>query len=266
MPFFLGLDVGSTTTKAALVDASGLLCGQAIVPTGAHGVQSAAVVRDAALAQAGVPINDISADALPDTVSACVATGYGRARVAFAQQTITEITCHARAVRHNHPDVRTALDIGGQDAKVIRFDQHGGVDDFVMNDKCAAGTGSFLDMMTRRFDTTFEQLSNLWQEAPEPVDISATCVVFAESEVVGLLADGVPLPCVLAGIHRAIARRIAAMLEQVRAQGPVAFTGGVAHNESLLRDIGAESGLTIFRAAHPQLAGALGAALLAAGL
>ena len=253
MDIFLGIDVGSTTTKAVVIDTSLRRVGHAIQLTAAHGPQAAAAARDAALSMAGTT-----------RVARCVATGYGRARVDFADRTVTEITCHARGVHRMHPQARTVLDIGGQDAKAIRLAADGTVDDFTMNDKCAAGTGSFLDMLVRRFEIPFARLSALRDESPRPAPISATCVVFAESEVVGLLAEGRSIADVAAGVHAAIARRVASMLEQIRAVGPVAMTGGVAQNASLLRDIADAAGLEIFQADEPQLAGAYGAALMAA--
>ncbi|HOX06769.1 MAG TPA: acyl-CoA dehydratase activase, partial [Planctomycetota bacterium] len=169
-----------------------------------------------------------------------------------------------RGVRHLHPDARTILDIGGQDSKVIRLDEAGLVQDFAMNDRCAAGTGAFLDVIAARFGRNLADLAALHKLRPEPLEVSSTCVVFAETEVVSLLSQGKKLEDVLAGVHRAIARRAAATLKQLRATEPLYFSGGVALNETLRLELESVLGMPVRRSNRPQLTAAYGAALLAA--
>jgi predicted CoA-substrate-specific enzyme activase len=248
----LGIDIGSTTAKAAVLDEGGRLLGWRLLPTGHDGRAVARQLREELLGRLGIR------DAPP-----AVATGYSRALVDWAGKTVTEITCHARGVRHLHPDARTILDIGGQDSKAIRLDARGLVEDFAMNDRCAAGTGSFLDVIANKFGRSLEDLSNLHAREALPIEISSTCVVFAETEVVGLLSQGRALDDVLAGVQRAVARRAAAMVRQVRPVEPIYFSGGVALNESVRREISAVLGTELRRSEHPQLTAAIGAALLA---
>jgi predicted CoA-substrate-specific enzyme activase len=248
----LGVDIGSTTAKAVLLDESGRELGRRIRPTGHDPRAAAARLRAELLAGRG--------DAAGLAV---VATGYGRSLVDYAGHTVTEITCHARGVRHLHPEARTILGIGGQDSKVIRLDASGLVQDFAMNDRCAAGTGAFLDVIAARFGRRVEDLAGLHALDPEPLEVSSTCVVFAETEVVSLLSQGRKLDDVLAGVHRAIARRAAATVQQLRPVEPLYFSGGVALNETLRLELEAALGFPVRRARHPQFTAAYGAALLA---
>lgn len=252
MTHLLGIDIGSTTAKAAVLDGGGRLLGSHLLPTGHDGRAVAKRLRDELLGRLGIRET-------PPTVS----TGYSRALVDWAGKTVTEITCHARGVRHLHPDCRTILDIGGQDSKAIRLGADGLVEDFAMNDRCAAGTGSFLDVIASKFGRSLDELSGLHQRKAAPVEISSTCVVFAETEVVGLLSQGRALDEVLAGVQRAVARRAAAMVRQVRPVEPIYFSGGVALNETVRREISAVLGMDLRRSEQPQLTAAVGAALLA---
>jgi len=252
MTFSLGLDIGSTTSKAVLLDAGRSIVASRIVPTGANGRAAAAALRDAVVD--GRPADDLRV----------VSTGYGRALVEFADRAVTEITCHGRGVRFQHPDAAMVVDMGGQDSKVIRLDSDGRVEDFSMNDRCAAGTGSFLDVIAARFHLKVEDLANIYLENPTPFDISSTCVVFAETEVVSLLSQGHALNDVLAGVQRAIAKRVVTLIKHVGVAPPVYFSGGVAQNETIRREIEAAVAVPVVRARDPQLAGALGAALIAA--
>lgn len=252
---FFGVDIGSTTSKAVLLNAAGRELGRCLLPTG-HDVRAVtARLRAEVLAGRGAS-GEVRT----------VATGYGRALVTYADETITEITCHARGVRHLHPDARTVVDIGGQDSKVIRLDPDGTVRDFAMNDRCAAGTGSFLDVIAARLDRRVEELGALPVRETAPPEISSTCVVFAETEVVGLLAQGHDRDSVLAGVQRAVAKRVATLIKQVRPVEPVYFSGGVARNEAVRREIEAALGMPVRRCRHPQLTAAYGAALLAGKL
>jgi predicted CoA-substrate-specific enzyme activase len=254
-PAFLGVDVGSTTTKALLLDAELRALGSRLLRTGHEPRAAADRLRAELLAAAG-----LASDAAVPTV----ATGYGRALVGWAGSTVTEITCHARGVRHLCPGVRTVVDIGGQDSKVIRLDEQGLVQDFAMNDRCAAGTGAFLDVIAGRFGLTLEDLGRLHERGAEPLDVSSTCVVFAETEVVGLISQGRRLDDVLAGVHRAVARRVAATVRQLGAVEPIWMSGGVALNETVRRELELAVGRPVRRSPEPQLTAAWGAALIAA--
>lgn len=251
----IGLDLGSTAAKAALLDR-----GDAIV--------------DVVLDTSGDPPDRV-AERLVGTFrdkygfreAGVVATGYGRALAGLAGKKVTEITCHARGVRLLHPDCASILDIGGQDAKAIRLGSDGGVEDFAMNDRCAAGTGSFLEVAARRYKIDIAELSAFCGDDPgagpdtEPFEISSTCVVFAESELIGLNARGVPPREALRAVHRAIAKRVVLLLKQVSARGPLYFTGGVARNATLRAAVASASGLEPRLADHAQFTGAIGAAL-----
>ena len=259
----LGLDLGSTAAKAALIDDEGVLLGTLVDATGRPPADAARELAAALLAKHGL-------DPEKDNASIkTVATGYGRSLAGTAARTVTEITCHARGVRHLHPDAVGILDIGGQDAKAIRLEPDGGVGDFAMNDRCAAGTGRFLEVAASRYGLRVAELSAFCGEDPGPADgapqfeISSTCVVFAESELVGLNAKGTPPVEALRAVHRAIARRTVLLLKQANVGEPLYFTGGVAQNETLRKAISAACGLEVRRAAHSQFTGALGAALLA---
>jgi predicted CoA-substrate-specific enzyme activase len=249
----LGIDVGSTTTKAVLLDGELRKLGSRLAPTGHEPRAAAGRLRAELLAESGAGEGDVRA----------VATGYGRAMVESADRTVTEITCHARGVRHLHPEVRTVVDIGGQDSKVIRLDEKGLVQDFAMNDRCAAGTGAFLDVIAARFGLTLDDLAGLHSRNPEPLEVSSTCVVFAETEVVGLISQGRELDDVLAGVQRAVARRVATIVKQLGALEPIYFSGGVALNESIRRELELALEKPVARCTDPQLSAAWGAALLA---
>jgi predicted CoA-substrate-specific enzyme activase len=196
-------------------------------------------------------------------VGAVVATGYGRKLVRTADTTVTEITCQARGVRHRVPDARTIVDIGGQDSKLVRLKPSGAVADFAMNDRCAAGTGRFLEMLAAQLGTPFLQLESLVERSRAPAVISSMCVVFAESEIVGLLAAGVLPEDIVTGVETAIATRIAAMTGRNLAE-PILFTGGVALVPGMGDALEAVLGRPLRIAPQPQLTCALGAALLAA--
>jgi predicted CoA-substrate-specific enzyme activase len=252
MPATVGIDVGSISTKAVLLfDGKWQSC---LRPTGASPKVSASAAVDELLEQAGLK---------RENVDYIIATGYGRGGVEFSNKRITEITCHAKGAEFLVPGTDMVIDIGGQDSKVIKTDGSGGVLDFSMNDKCAAGTGRFLEVMAGALDTEVDLLGALSAEA-EPVEISSMCTVFAESEVISLLAQDVPRERVVAGIHRAVARRVAAMAERLGLGERIVFTGGVAKNQGVLRALTLSLKRDIAVHEHCQLAGALGAALLAA--
>jgi predicted CoA-substrate-specific enzyme activase len=248
-----GVDVGAITAKAAIFS-DGELLATALIFAGYDRAAAARQVLDQALAQARLNRAQISR---------LVATGYGRVQVPGADRTVTEITCHARGAHFLCPDVRTVIDIGGQDSKGIAVGARGRVLDFVMNDKCAAGTGRFLEVMARALEVDLADFGALALSAPRRATISSTCTVFAESEVITHLAAGTPRPEIIAGIHEAIAARVATMVGRIPVQDTVVLTGGVARNAGVARMLEEKLGHTIFVPAQAQLAGAIGAALIA---
>lgn len=198
-----------------------------------------------------------------DHISRIVATGYGRNILGFADTTITEITCHARGVRQLVPDTMTIVEIGGQDSKLIRLNAQGIVRDFSMNDRCAAGTGRFLEMVAGRLDVTLDALGELAGRSNTPAAISSMCVVFAETEIVGLLASGTAPEDIVAGVQGAIASRVAAMAGR-KVEPPILFTGGVALVPGMAAALQTALKHPVAAAPDPMMTGALGAALLAA--
>lgn len=251
-----GIDVGARTAKVVLLDtAAPGEFGHWMADTGHDPARTGRRLFEAALAERGAAAADITCT---------VATGYGRASLPFANRAVTEITCHARGVRQYFPDVRTIVDIGGQDSKVIVLDERGAVSDFAMNDRCAAGTGRFLEIVARILDLDLDQLGEAAAQAAHPAAITSQCAVFAESEVVGLLARGVPRQEVLEGVHASIASRIASLAARLSVRPPGVFTGGVAKNEAMVRAVGQALALELAVPPEPQITGALGAALIAA--
>jgi (R)-2-hydroxyacyl-CoA dehydratese activating ATPase len=249
-----GIDAGSRSIKAVLFDTDRLqVLSSSIMDQGVEQQRLAAELFERVLKVGQLERSQ---------VSAVVATGYGRNAVRFADTTITEITCHARGVSHLVPDARTIIEIGGQDSKVISLENGGRVRDFYMNDRCAAGTGRFLEMVAARLGVDWEQLAKLSRQSRQPALISNMCVVFAETEIIGLLAEGVPVPDVVAGVQNAIATRVAALAGRAMAS-PVCFTGGVALQPGMVRALQETLGHSLCVVPQPQYTGALGAAILA---
>ena len=249
-----GIDVGAVSAKAVVLRED-KIAGSAILPTGYDVAKVAKEVGGLALAQAQLQMDDLRY---------VVGTGYGRRAIPFANEVITEITCHARGATSVIPEARTIIDIGGQDSKAIRVDAKGNVVDFIMNDKCAAGTGRFLEVMSRALELSIEEFSSLSRMGPNPCKISSTCTVFAESEIVSLRAENKSREDIIAGLYRSIASRVGAMVKQIGCEDVVVFTGGVAKNKALLRALEEEIGHRILVPGEPQIMGALGAALIAA--
>ncbi len=251
----LGVDLGSTAIKAALLaDGSTVRACRAVL-TGHNARESAGRLVADLLADSGTGEGDLSAT---------VATGYGRLYYDAADREVSEITCHARGARFLRPDVQTVIDVGGQDSKVIRVGETGRVVDFAMNDKCAAGTGRFLEVMSRALHVPIEDFGERARASTREIPISTTCTVFAESEVVGLVARGEALPDIVAAIHRSIASRVAALVRRVGVAAPLLATGGVARNAAAVDALAAELGQPVEVAPDPQYVGAIGAALVAA--
>lgn len=254
MNLHAGIDVGSVNTKLVLWDAgAGRICCDRVEPTGPRPKETARRVLAECLAEAGVDSN------LGVRV---VATGYARHSVEGTRATITEIKGAAAGIRHWHPRARSIIDIGGQDSKALALDDDGRVRDFVMNDRCAAGTGHFLSVMAKTLGVELGQFGPLALASQRPVPISSLCVVMAESEILSLLAAETPVADIIAGLHEALARRVANMAARLRFEPEVVFTGGVAQNEGMRQALAAALGLPVSVAERPLLAAALGAALV----
>lgn len=251
---FLGIDIGSLTVKAVLLDADQHLLTQGVVPAGYGGQEAAEALAVQLLSET---------DTNRDRVAYTVVTGYGRVRFASADEEISEISCHARGAFYLCPQVRTVIDIGGQDSKAIRLDAHGRVLDFAMNDKCAAGTGRFLEVMASALAVRIEEFGPLALASTCPVSISSTCTVFAESEAISHIARGATKQDVAAGLHRAIASRVLGLATRVGLEAEIALTGGVALNVGMVAALEQVCAQRIVVPAHPQTVGALGAALYA---
>jgi predicted CoA-substrate-specific enzyme activase len=251
---YAGIDIGSLSAEAVLLNRKGVLA-HSILPTGADSAKVARRVLNSVLDQTGVRFEDLKK---------VVATGFGRVVVPFAQRHITELSCHARGAHTLFPSVRTVLDIGGQDCKVLRCDEAGKLVHFVMNDRCAAGTGRYLEMVSRALGIPLEQMGALSLEADDPVKISSRCVVFAKSEVLSLNRKGAAKADILAGVHEAIADRVMSIVARLGVENDFIMTGGVAKNVGVVRAIEKKTGSVIHLPEEPQIIGALGAAAFAA--
>ena len=251
--FTLGVDIGSTTAKAVILqDGKDIVASSIIVATvGTSGVQRA--VEDV-LKQTNLTLSDIEAT---------VATGYGRQTYDDADYQVSELSCHAIGAHFVFPSVRTVIDIGGQDAKVLALNEQGQLDNFVMNDKCAAGTGRFLDVMANILNLKIDDLEVEAAKAQHPAQISSTCTVFAESEVISQLANGTDIEDVVAGICNSVATRVASLARRVGIREEVCMTGGVANNGGVRHALEHELGVTIAYDEKAQLMGALGASIYA---
>ncbi len=250
----VGIDVGSISAKAAVVK-DGRLMGSKVILTGYNSKNAGETVFGDLLVELGIS---------RDVVDTVVATGYGRNSVDFADRAVTEITCHAAGAHFQDPAILTVIDIGGQDSKVIALDGAGRVRDFAMNDKCAAGTGRFLEVMARALEVDLDAFGPMSLEAERPAAISSLCTVFAESEVISLIARGEGRNNIIAGIHESIGARVVAMANRVGLREPVMMTGGVARNIGVVRALEKKSGKTILVSEFAQVNGAIGAALIAA--
>ena len=249
----LGIDAGSTTCKAVAVDSADRIVAWALAPMSPRVEDQTRHVlegfRDVCGMDSGMPV---------------FATGYGRKLVPDADRTITEITCHARGVFADTGSVGTLVDIGGQDSKVIRIGAGGSAIDFAMNDKCAAGTGRFLEHTAARLGVALDDLGDTALAAGEATSITSTCTVFAESEIISLVAHGQPVDEILLGLHGGLISRILAMVRGVGLVPPLMLSGGVARNSAVVELLSRQSGQPVRLPSRPQLMGAYGAALLAA--
>lgn len=252
--YFAGIDSGSTSTDVVILDKDKNIVTGIILPTGAGAAAGAERALEEALQDAGLERGDIDA---------MVTTGYGRTAISEGDRSITEITCHARGAHFLDPSVRTVIDIGGQDSKVIRLDENGAVVNFVMNDKCAAGTGRFLEMMARTMEMSLDEMSKAGLKYKEDITISSMCTVFAESEVVSLIAQNKATDDIVHGLNKAVASKTAALAKRVGGEERYMMTGGVSKNQSLVKTLEEKLGTTLVVNDKAQLCGALGAALFA---
>jgi predicted CoA-substrate-specific enzyme activase len=250
-----GIDIGSITVEALLFEKDKGILGYTIMQTGADSKRTAELALEKVLTYPKKNLNEISY---------IVATGCGRKRAEFANQAITEITCIARGVNYLFPGARTVIDIGGQDTKVIRIDEKGRVVEFEMNDKCAAGTGRFLEVMAHALNVDIDKMGDISLKHKKEITISSICTVFAESEVISLVSEGEELEDILYGIHKAIADRTLGLVNRLGGvQEEVVMAGGVAKNVGVVKALENALGVAIKIYVEPQIIGALGAAIIA---
>ena len=252
MAYAAGVDVGSTQTKAVIIDETGAIVSRALTDTGANVMRAAEESFQEALR---------SGDLREEEVEYVVGTGYGRYKVTFGNAQVTEISCHGRGSVHMFPATRTVLDMGGQDTKAIRVAPTGEILDFCMNDKCAAGTGRFLGAASSALDIPLGELGPTALRGERPVKISTTCTVFAESEVLSWLGKGKRIEDILLGVHESIASRSVGLLRRVGIEDQVTFTGGVAKNQAMVETLNKRLDLTVNVSDDSHYMGALGAAL-----
>jgi len=254
---FVGIDIGSLVTKAVLINSNRLI---------AYFITDS---RTGPIKAGETALKQVieKADCRRENIKSIVVTGYGRISFSSAHKTVTELTCHGKGAHFLNPNVRTIIDIGGQDSKVIRIDKNGILTDFEMNDKCAAGTGRFLEVMADALGKNIEEMGDYSLKSHSPCSLTSTCTVFAESEVVSLSAKGVKKEDIAAGLHLSIAKRVGNMVKRLGSKSEYMFVGGVAKNVGIRKSL--EEFLTIRFAepnVDPQIVGALGAALIAKDL
>lgn len=250
----MGVDIGARSIDVVLWDGENIVSSRVAVG-GANPQKKAMEIFLAVLDDAGVAKDDL------DYISS---TGYGRNNFALSEKASSEIICHAAGVTHFVPDAKTIVDIGGQDSKVIHLGSDGKVKNFAMNDRCAAGTGKFIEMIAQTLDVPLEEAGELGLTSDEVCEISSMCAVFAESEIVGLVQNGVPVNTILRGVFHSVARRTVSLMGRSVSEGPVVFTGGVALNRGVVEALKTETGREVVVPEHPQLTGALGAAIMGA--
>ncbi len=254
MALAAGVDVGSTQTKAVIINEDLKIIGRALIDTGANVVQAAEKAYFKALNES---------KRREEEVAYVIGTGYGRYKVTFGNTQVTEISCHGRGAVHMYPETRTVLDMGGQDTKAISVSEIGEIVDFCMNDKCAAGTGRFLGAASMALDIPLNELGPTALKSEKPVNISTTCTVFAESEVLSWLGKGKKIEDILLGVHQSISSRSLALLRRVGFNDEITFTGGVAKNIGMVEVLTAGLGMKMNVSDESHYMGALGAALFA---
>jgi predicted CoA-substrate-specific enzyme activase len=251
-----GIDIGSISTKAAILE-DGAILGTRVGFTGYNASAAGRKVFDELVSELGIDASSISR---------IVSTGYGRNSVDFAHKSLTEIICHGTGAHFLNPQVHTVVDVGGQDSKALVLDAAGKVADFVMNDKCAAGTGRFLEVMARALEVDLDDFGELSLHSKRPSKISSICTVFAESEVISLISKGEPRENIIAGIHESVASRVYAMAQRLAVMPPFMMSGGVAKNIGVVRVLEKRFGYPIEVTGYAQVNGAIGAAVLASTL
>jgi predicted CoA-substrate-specific enzyme activase len=252
--FVIGIDIGSLTSKAVLLDKKGHIIHYRIVPTGARSGGAGEEAIEQVLKRVGLK---------PQDIAYVLSTGYGRENISLSDEQLTEITCHARGANYINPQVRTVIDIGGQDSKAISLNDNGNVTNFAMNDKCAAGTGRFLEVMAHALEVDLVDMGNLSLKSTQRVEVSSMCTVFAETEVISLISQKTNKIDIISGIHRAIARRVGNMVENLGVKPQVMMTGGVAKNIGVVKALQDRLNAQILIPEEPQIIGAFGAALFA---
>lgn len=251
--YTLGIDIGSSSSKAVIMKDGKEVVSSAVIQVGTGTSGPDRVM--------GEVFKNI--DLTPEDIRFTVATGYGRFSVEKADKQISEISCHAKGIYFLHPEARTIIDIGGQDAKAIRLDAKGNIGQFVMNDKCAAGTGRFVDVMSRVLEIPLSEMGNVHFKATESAFVSSTCTVFAESEVISLLSQGVSRENIVAGVHQSVASKACSLVYRVGVNDDIVMCGGVAQNPGAVDAIRKQLNKPVIVAQNPQVTGALGAALFA---
>ena len=251
---YLGIDVGSVSTDAVLLNEQKEIIAFFIVKSGFDHKAAIDEVTNEICKKVRIK---------KEQIKSIVSTGYGRRNVAEANKVVTEITCHAMGIHFLAPDIRMVIDIGGQDSKVIRVSESGYAETFYMNDKCAAGTGRFLEVMAHTMGIDINNLGSIALTAKKVEPISSICTVFAESEVISKIAEGKPKESIIAGIHKAIGERLMGMVASIGVKKPVALTGGVAKNQCIVNVLSKSLGESVYCPEEPQIVGALGAAIFA---
>ena len=252
--YVAGCDVGSLSAKAVIMKDGEIVASQ-VINSKPDPNESAQAVMEKALQKANLTLDDIAY---------CVSTGYGRESVPFAKSAYSEIVCHGKGANWKMPSVRMVVDIGGQDAKAIRIDDKGNIAQYAYNDRCASGTGRFIEVMAAAMDVPLEKMGEISAQSTNPISISNQCVVFAETEIVSLINAGKALPDIVAGLHKALANRVAGLARGIKLETDVTMTGGVAKNPGMLAALEEALGVRFVKSElDPQIMGALGAALLA---
>lgn len=248
-----GCDIGSLTAKAVILK-DGAVAASAVMRAKTDPGESAREVMDMALGTAGLAM---------ESIAYCVGTGYGRKHIPFVKDVESEIACHARGAVWQVPSARTVVDIGGQDCKAIRVDAGGAVTRYVYNDKCASGTGRFLEIIADALEVRLEDLGGIAAQSKKKLTLSNQCVVFAETEIISLVSEGADVPDIVRALHHAVANRAASLARSITVESDVVMSGGVARNEGMFAALGAALGVPLRRLDDPQINGALGAALFA---
>ena len=255
MKYFGGCDVGSTYTKAVILDENGKMCADTTIRSKINAEQSAIAAMEEVCGKVGLKDSK--------DLAYLIGTGYGRNKVPFADENISEISCHAMGVHVTNPEVRAIIDIGGQDVKGISIDTDGTVKSFAMNDKCSAGTGRFLEMMARTLQMKLPEMSELGLDWHNDVTISSMCTVFAESEVVSLIARSTAPADIIHGLNKSVAGKTAALARRTGGVAPFMMTGGVARNRGVVKELESALKAPVEVSEYSQLCGSLGAALFA---